>query len=159
VDRLGTYNEHLTTDVGAFYLAFSVLFGWAAARESRDAGFAACMAWTTFSLPHLAYHVTHLGTFPAADAVAQTGSLVLLTLVPLALIYALGGTRVRWGAGARPARSGLPFRARTGSDHEPPVASLSCCNFAAARVPGGGQSKPPSPRRGGPGRGPRISSS
>jgi hypothetical protein len=27
VDRLGTYNEHLTTDVGAFYLAFSVLFG------------------------------------------------------------------------------------------------------------------------------------
>lgn len=74
------------------------------------------MAWTTFSLPHLAYHVTHLGTFPAADAVAQTGSLVLLTLVPLADIYALRGTRDALGAGARSARSGLPFRARTGSD-------------------------------------------
>ena len=89
VDRLGPYNQHLTTDVGAQYLAFAVLFGWAATRTSREASLAACLAWTTFSLPHLGYHVTHLGGFPVTDATAQTGSLALLTAVPIALFSTL----------------------------------------------------------------------
>jgi len=89
VDRLGAYNQHLTTDVGALHLAFVVLFGWAATRASAEAALAACLAWTTFSVPHLAYHVTHLGGFPVTDATAQTGSLALLTAVPIAFISTL----------------------------------------------------------------------
>ena len=30
------YNEHLIHDVGDFYLAFTILFAWAAWRPSRD---------------------------------------------------------------------------------------------------------------------------
>ena len=89
VDRLGPYNQHLTTDVGALHLAFAALFGWAATRASREAALAACLAWTTFSLPHLGYHITHLGRFAVTDAAAQTGSLALLTVVPIALIGTL----------------------------------------------------------------------
>jgi hypothetical protein len=89
VDRLGDYNRHLVTDAGAFYLAFAVLFAWAAARQVRDTALAVCVAWTVFSAAHLAFHVTHLDGFPAADAVAQTASLAVLTVAPLVLIAAL----------------------------------------------------------------------
>ena len=41
VDQLPPYNEHLTTDVGAFYLGFGVLFAWAALTLER------CLLYTS----------------------------------------------------------------------------------------------------------------
>jgi uncharacterized protein YbjT (DUF2867 family) len=38
VAGLPPYNEHLTTDVGAFYLAFAVLLGWAAGAAAARSG-------------------------------------------------------------------------------------------------------------------------
>ena len=81
VDRLGAYNEHLTTDVGTLYSLVAVLFAWAAVANSRALAFPLCVTWTVAGLVHLAFHVTHLENFPTADAVAQT---VALAAIPAA---------------------------------------------------------------------------
>jgi hypothetical protein len=82
VDRLPPYSAHLIADVGAFYLAFAVLFAWAALRPARPLVLAACTAWSVFGALHLLFHVTHLGGFPTADAVAQTVSLAAVLALP-----------------------------------------------------------------------------
>jgi hypothetical protein len=89
VDRLPPYNEHLVTDVGAFYLAFAVLFAWAAARPRRELVVPLCAAWALAAALHLRFHVAHLGVLGTADAIAQTAGLVLVLLLPLAAIAAL----------------------------------------------------------------------
>jgi hypothetical protein len=73
--ELPAYSEHLVTDVGAFYLAFALLFAWAAMRPSRELVVPVCTAFALFSAIHLAWHSAHLGGFPATDAVLQTASL------------------------------------------------------------------------------------
>jgi hypothetical protein len=92
VDRLPPYNEHLVTDVGGFYLAFAVLFAWAAVRPHRALVVPLCVAWSVAAAIHLAFHVTHLHGFGTADAVVQTAGLVLVLAIPLA---ALAGTLPR----------------------------------------------------------------
>jgi hypothetical protein len=92
VDRLPPYNEHLVTDVGGFYLAFAVLFAWAALRPHRALVVPLCVAWSVAAAIHLAFHVTHLDGFGAADAIGQTAGLVLVLALPLA---ALAGTLPR----------------------------------------------------------------
>jgi hypothetical protein len=75
VARLPAYNEHLVTDAGAFYLAFALLFAWAAVRPARALVTPVAAAWSLFSAVHLAWHSAHLEAFGTADAVAQTASL------------------------------------------------------------------------------------
>ena len=41
---LPAYSEHLVTDVGAFYLAFALLFAWAAWRPSKELVVPVCSA-------------------------------------------------------------------------------------------------------------------
>ena len=83
----GPFNEHLVRDVGAFYLALTA--GGVVAALSRDlaGGRAIGTAWIVFSLPHLAYHLGHLGHLAVFDAIAQvialSVSLVLAVLVVL----------------------------------------------------------------------------
>jgi hypothetical protein len=89
VDRLPPYNEHLITDVGAFYLAFAVLFTWAAFRPSRELVIPVCAAWTVAAALHLRFHVTHLDGFDTADAIVQTVSLAVVLLLPFAALVAL----------------------------------------------------------------------
>src|SRR4051812_13002795 len=67
VDLLPPYNAHLVTDVGEFYLAFAVLFAWAAARPSRELVIPLCTAWAVAAALHLRFHVPHLGGFGTAD--------------------------------------------------------------------------------------------
>lgn len=78
VARLPEYSEHLVTDVGAFYLAFAVLFAWACARPSRALVVPVSVAWAVFSVAHLAWHSAHLGSFDTGNAIAQTVSLVVV---------------------------------------------------------------------------------
>jgi hypothetical protein len=75
VAKLPAYNAHLISDVGAFYLAFALLFAWAALRPAQALVVPLCIAWSAFSALHLFFHVTHLDGFGTADAVAQTISL------------------------------------------------------------------------------------
>ena len=86
VDRLPDYSEHLVTDVGAFFLAFAVLFAWAAARPAPALVVPLCVAWTVFSAVHLVWHVTHLDGFPTSDAIAQTVGLAAYAAAPVAAI-------------------------------------------------------------------------
>jgi hypothetical protein len=79
----GPYNEHLIRDVGAFYLALAVGGVLAMMWRDRHVTLTIAAAWTTFSVPHLGYHLHHLGELPTADAVGQAatlgGTLVLST--------------------------------------------------------------------------------
>ncbi len=72
---LPAYNEHLVTDVGAFYLGFALMFAWAAWRPSRELVVPLCTAFAVFSALHLAWHSANLDGFATVDAVAQTASL------------------------------------------------------------------------------------
>jgi hypothetical protein len=89
VDRLPPDNEHLVTDAGGFYLAFAVLFTWAAVSLRRALVVPACVAWSVFSAVHLAYHATHLAPFPTADAVGEIAALAVVLALPIGVLMLL----------------------------------------------------------------------
>ena len=82
VAPLGPYSGHLVGDVGAFYVAFAVLFAWAAWRPAGELVLPLCAAWALFSVLHLAWHAAHTAPFSATDAAAMLGSLALVLLLP-----------------------------------------------------------------------------
>jgi hypothetical protein len=86
VDRLPAYSEHLVTDVGAFFLAFALMFAWAAARPAPALVVPLCVAWSLFSALHLFWHATNLDGFPTSDAIAQTAGLAAYLALPVAAI-------------------------------------------------------------------------
>lgn len=86
VARLPGYSEHLVTDVGALYLAFTLMFAWAALRPARGLVLPLCAAWALFGALHLGWHATHLGAFGTADATAQTVSLAGVLAATLAAL-------------------------------------------------------------------------
>jgi hypothetical protein len=81
--ELPAYSEHLVTDVGAFYLAFALLFAWAAVRPSRELIVPVCTAFALFSALHLAWHSAHLDGFATVDALLQTASLAAVLVASL----------------------------------------------------------------------------
>ena len=83
VDLLPPFNQHLISDVGGFYLAFALLFAWAAVTLRRPLVVPLCITWTIAALVHFIYHATHLEGFDAGDAVAQTVSLALVVALPV----------------------------------------------------------------------------
>jgi len=88
VAQLPPFNEHLTTDVGGFYLAFGALIGWAACSLERALVLPVVAAWALFCLAHLAFHVTHLAGMSPTAAIVQTAGLVAV-LAPAAVALAL----------------------------------------------------------------------
>jgi hypothetical protein len=86
VSALPAYNEHLVRDVGGFYLAFAVLFAWAAIRPSRELVVPLCVAWAVAATLHLAFHAAHTDGLSTGDAVAEIGGLVAVILLPLAAL-------------------------------------------------------------------------
>jgi nucleoside-diphosphate-sugar epimerase len=102
----GPFNEHLVRDVGGLNLALAVL---AAIALTRPRGFAGAfgLASLAYQLPHLVYHVVHVGALPTTiEQVLQTVTLTLATLA--SLVLALEGRR----STAQP-------RGATGSDPVP----------------------------------------
>jgi hypothetical protein len=93
VELLPAYNEHLTTDVGALYLATSALLLGAAWVMERKTVIVACIAWLAFALPHAIYHAFHLEPYGTGDAVANALVLASTVLLPAWVL----------GAVARPA--------------------------------------------------------
>ncbi len=88
VDRLPPYNEHLVTDVGALYLGFALVLGWAAVTLERQLVRAACAGWIAFSVLHLAFHARHLHGFGAGDAIAELASLAAVVALPALTLWA-----------------------------------------------------------------------
>lgn len=87
----GPYNEHLIRDVGDLYLALAVGGVLALTWLDRRVVVTVAAMWSTFSLPHLGYHLRHLGELETVDAV---GNVVALggTLV-LAVVLLVGAAR------------------------------------------------------------------
>jgi hypothetical protein len=88
VDKLPPYNAHLVTDVGGLYIGFAVVLGLAAWRLQRDLVIAACAGFLTVSVPHLLFHVTHLGGFGAAEGAAELIALGSLLVPPIVALWA-----------------------------------------------------------------------
>jgi hypothetical protein len=80
------FNQHLVTDVGAFYCAFAVLFGISALKMDRRLTIPLLGAWLIFSVPHLLFHLFHLEGLESADAIGQSASLGVVILIPLLLL-------------------------------------------------------------------------
>lgn len=97
----GPFNEHLVRDVGALNLALLAITLAAAARPDASRARLTGLAWLVFSVPHLAYHVAHLGMYDGVDQVLN--------------LVALGGTVALAAALCLPAsqRSQAQFRATT----------------------------------------------
>ena len=81
VSTLGPYNEHLTRDVGALYLALLVLSLYAWRRPSETTLRMAGSAWLIFNAIHFLWHMLHLGMFPAIDRVGNAVSLGAVLLL------------------------------------------------------------------------------
>jgi hypothetical protein len=80
------YNEHLTADLGATFLAFGALLVLAAALDDRRFTLAVLAGVLLFNGLHLAYHAGHRGSMAGADYPASLLALLFGVLVPLALL-------------------------------------------------------------------------
>jgi hypothetical protein len=87
VQLLPPYNEHLVRDVGGFYVAFAVLFAWAAVTLARPLIVPLSVAWAIAAVLHAAYHALHLDGFGTGDAIAQTVALVAVLALPVLAIW------------------------------------------------------------------------
>ncbi|MGY1751576.1 hypothetical protein [Blastococcus sp. SYSU D01042] len=83
----GPYNEHLVRDVGTFNLGLAVASAAATRYRDRGPGLVVALAWIVSSVPHLGYHLHHLGGLGAVEAVAQVVALssTIVLAVPLLL--------------------------------------------------------------------------
>jgi hypothetical protein len=89
VSALGPYNEHLSTDVGAFFVAIGGLLLFAAVVLERRAIQMALGATLVYSVPHLVWHLGELGPYETLDTVLNVISLSLLVVVPIVLLLLL----------------------------------------------------------------------
>jgi hypothetical protein len=88
----GHYDEHLTRDVGALFLALALVSIWTWWRAELRTPVAA--AWLVQGSLHLMYHVGHLDRLGTGDQVALVASLIGVPVtagVALALSRAGGG--------------------------------------------------------------------
>jgi hypothetical protein len=84
----GPYNEHLVRDVGTFNLGLAAASALATRFRDRGPGAVVAVAWIVYSVPHLGYHLHHLGGLGAVDAVAQVIALSSTFLLALPLLLA-----------------------------------------------------------------------
>lgn len=92
VAALPGYNPHLITDVGALFMATGLLMLLAAAWLGRRLVTAALITWLTFAIPHLIYHLAHLGPYDTADVIGNVVSLTTSVVLPAGLLALLART-------------------------------------------------------------------
>jgi alkylhydroperoxidase family enzyme len=99
VQLLPAYNEHLTRDVGALFLATGVILLAAAWLLERRVVLVASVGFLVFAVPHAIYHLLNLGAFGTADAIANGLLLGASVLLPAWVTWVLctgsRGRRVR----------------------------------------------------------------
>lgn len=83
ISAAGAYNEHLIRDFGGLSLALAVVTLVAAVLATRSIAATACAAWEVFSIPHLAFHASHLDELPPAQNAVNIASLAATVAVPL----------------------------------------------------------------------------
>jgi hypothetical protein len=91
VSEDGAFNEHLIRDVGELNLALAGAGAVAIlARTPATATIAArvvAVGWLVYSIPHLLYHLEHLGGMPTMDAIGEPISLSLSILLSVPLLF------------------------------------------------------------------------
>ncbi|WP_329459752.1 hypothetical protein [Streptomyces sp. NBC_01497] len=91
---LGPYNEHLSKDVGALYLALAVLSACAAyAARDRRLSAVTGLTWLVFSVPHLIFHVRHLDMYGTRDQILNVVALGLFVVAGAVLTVPVGDRR------------------------------------------------------------------
>ena len=76
VQMLPPYNEHITRDLGALYLGFSVILGYAVWKLSKDLVNGAILGFVAATVPHMIFHIVHAEDAPLLiDKVLQVGLL------------------------------------------------------------------------------------
>jgi hypothetical protein len=87
VELLPPYNEHLVRDVGGFYVAFAILFAWAAVTLARALVVPLCVAWSVSAIGHALFHALHTDGMSTGDAVAELAGLAAVLVLPLLAIW------------------------------------------------------------------------
>lgn len=91
VSEDGAFNEHLIRDVGELNLALAGAGVVALlARTPTTAAVAArvvAVAWLVYSIPHLLYHLAHLGGMPPRDALGEPIALSLSIVLSIPLLF------------------------------------------------------------------------
>jgi AhpD family alkylhydroperoxidase len=105
VAKAGAYDEHLVRDVGALFIAISVIALVAAVMLTRRTVILASVGFLLYSVPHLIYHALNLGPFSTQDAVSNIVSLGAAVIVPVIVLWLLRGGRP---AAPRAAAAGGP---------------------------------------------------
>ena len=90
IEALPAYNEHLTRDVGGLYLALFIASLWSALRPRLESLRLVGASWLGFSVPHLAFHATHLEVFSNVDAVGNVLTLGAAVFLPALLLWPAG---------------------------------------------------------------------
>lgn len=86
VTRFPPYNEHLVRDLGALSLGLTAVLISAAVVPERRLVRAAAFGCLGFTIPHLIFHVAHLGRFGTADVVGQLISQVAPIVVSVCVL-------------------------------------------------------------------------
>lgn len=89
VAAIPKYSEHLVRDVGAFNLAFAVLFVWVSMNLDKTAVRAALVSWLVFAIPHVVFHIFHLEELSGTSKVVQLIVLGISVLLPLVLLVSV----------------------------------------------------------------------
>ncbi|GAA2726695.1 hypothetical protein [Cellulomonas aerilata] len=98
VDLTPPFSEHPFRDFGGATLGLAVVLGAAALWVERRLAVVALVAYLAFSVPHLVFHLGHLGGAGTGAAAALVVVLLTSVLVPLALL----GVALRLGSAPAP---------------------------------------------------------
>ena len=86
VKLLPPYNEHITRDLGALYLGFFVILGYAVLKMSKDLVNGAILGFAAATIPHMVFHIVHSDDAPLLiDKILQVG-LLAVTVVFAAVL-------------------------------------------------------------------------
>lgn len=78
VQMLPPYNEHITRDLGALYLGFFVILGYAILKLSKDLINGAILGFVAATIPHMIFHIIHAEDAPLLiDKILQVGLLAI----------------------------------------------------------------------------------
>jgi hypothetical protein len=89
VSTLPAFNEHLLTDLGGLNLGLGVMLVIAGVTLDRTLTRTVLLGYLLYAVPHLFFHLGHLGQFATVDVISQVVTLTSAAALPILLLYAL----------------------------------------------------------------------